>query len=266
MPPGTPWRGDTRKISDHRRAGCHTDMAVSTLTPLPPALPPAGPVMPATVPAGVPADGAGNRALGILLDDPGAGRPVHVEHIPARAGQEVPWPSWVPAPVADAFAARGIRAPWTSPGAGGGPRAGRPERDHLHRGGVRQVPRVLAARAHRGAGGRHRALRHADQGAGRRSAPLDPRARPAGGTGGRLRRRFDPGRTGLGTQPRTVPAHHARHAAPGAAATAQPLVRVFQPAELRGGGRVPRVPGGVRLARGARAAAAAPGGGASRSR
>src|SRR5690349_9075911 len=97
MPPDTPWRGDTRKISDHRRAGCHTDMAVSTLTPLPPALPPAGPVMPAAVPAGVPADGAGNRALGILLDDPGAGRPVHVEHIPARAGQEVPWPSWVPA-------------------------------------------------------------------------------------------------------------------------------------------------------------------------
>src|SRR5690242_6990184 len=113
MPPGTPWRGDTRKISDHRRAGCHTDMAVSTLTPLPPALPPAGPVMHAAVPAGVPADGAGNRALGILLDDPGAGRPVHVEHIPARAGQEVPWPSWVPAPVAEAFAARGIRAPWS---------------------------------------------------------------------------------------------------------------------------------------------------------
>ena len=69
--------------------------------------------MPAAVPTGVPADGAGNRALGILLDDPGAGRPVHVEHIPARAGQEVPWPSWVPAPVADAFAARGIHAPWT---------------------------------------------------------------------------------------------------------------------------------------------------------
>src|SRR5262249_33058443 len=58
------------------------------------------------------AAGAENRALGILLDDPGAGRPVHVEHIPARAGREVPWPSWVPAPVAEACAARGIRAPW----------------------------------------------------------------------------------------------------------------------------------------------------------
>ena len=36
-----------------------------------------------------------NRALGILLDDARAGRPVHVEHIPARAGREVPWPQWV---------------------------------------------------------------------------------------------------------------------------------------------------------------------------
>jgi DEAD/DEAH box helicase domain-containing protein len=54
-----------------------------------------------------------NRALGILLDETQAGRPVHVEHIPARAGMEVPWPSWVPAEVTGAFAARGIRAPWS---------------------------------------------------------------------------------------------------------------------------------------------------------
>jgi DEAD/DEAH box helicase domain-containing protein len=64
------------------------------------------------MPAAITAAEAGNRALGILLDDPGAGRPVHVEHIPARSGREVPWPSWVPAPVAEAFAARGVRAPW----------------------------------------------------------------------------------------------------------------------------------------------------------
>ncbi len=56
---------------------------------------------------------AENRALGILLDDARAGRPVHVEHIPARAGREVPWPQWVPAEVTGAFAARGIRAPWS---------------------------------------------------------------------------------------------------------------------------------------------------------
>ena len=64
------------------------------------------------MPAAVPSAGTGNRALGILLDDPGTGRPVHVEHIPARSGREVPWPSWVPEPVAEAFAARGVHAPW----------------------------------------------------------------------------------------------------------------------------------------------------------
>jgi DEAD/DEAH box helicase domain-containing protein len=69
---------------------------VATLTPIPPAHPPAG-----------------NRALDILLDDPRAGRPVHVEHIPARTGREVPWPPWVPAEVTGAFAGRGIRAPWS---------------------------------------------------------------------------------------------------------------------------------------------------------
>jgi DEAD/DEAH box helicase domain-containing protein len=73
---------------------------VSTITPVPPA-----------DAAGPPA--AENRALGILLDDERAGRPVHVEHIPARAGREVPWPPWVPAEVIGAFAARGIDAPWS---------------------------------------------------------------------------------------------------------------------------------------------------------
>jgi DEAD/DEAH box helicase domain-containing protein len=57
--------------------------------------------------------GAENRALGILLDGARAGRPVHVEHIAARAGSEVPWPPWVPAGIVGAFAARGISAPWT---------------------------------------------------------------------------------------------------------------------------------------------------------
>jgi DEAD/DEAH box helicase domain-containing protein len=98
-----PPTADTRKIIGYRRAGCHTVEAVSTLTPLPPA----GPVTLA------PGDGSENRALGILLDDARAGRPVHVEHIPARAGRAVPWPPWVPAEVTEAFAARGIRAPWS---------------------------------------------------------------------------------------------------------------------------------------------------------
>jgi len=76
---------------------------VSTLTPLPPAAP-------VTHATGARTD---NRALGILLDDARAGRPVHVEHIPARSGREVPWPRWVPAEITGAFAARGIPAPWS---------------------------------------------------------------------------------------------------------------------------------------------------------
>jgi DEAD/DEAH box helicase domain-containing protein len=76
--------------------------------------PPLSEGTPPSVPSGAPADPvAGNRALGILLDDARAGQPVHVEHIPARAGREVAWPPWVPAEIVSAFAARGIHAPWS---------------------------------------------------------------------------------------------------------------------------------------------------------
>ena len=74
------------------------------------------PVPPGETPADPPAaesPGAGNRALSILLGDARAGRPVHVEHIPARPGRQVPWPSWVPAEIISAFADRGIHAPWS---------------------------------------------------------------------------------------------------------------------------------------------------------
>ncbi|GAA1845617.1 DEAD/DEAH box helicase [Asanoa iriomotensis] len=44
-----------------------------------------------------------------LLDRP----PVtHVEEVAPRVGDPVPWPSWVPAPVVSAFAARGVSEPW----------------------------------------------------------------------------------------------------------------------------------------------------------
>ena len=71
---------------------------VSTIMRLPPAT------------AAVPAE---NRALGVLLDDGMAGRPVHVEHLPPRAGREAPWPPWVPAEIIGALAGRGIHAPWS---------------------------------------------------------------------------------------------------------------------------------------------------------
>ena len=84
---------------------------MSTITPVPPADPAAGTQTAGNLAAGTQA--AGNRALGILLDDARAGRPVHVEHIPARAGREVPWPPWVPAGIISAFGSRGIGAPWS---------------------------------------------------------------------------------------------------------------------------------------------------------
>ena len=76
---------------------------MATITPLPEA----------AEPSAAQNQAAGNRALGILLDDPRAGRPVHVEHIPARTGREVPWPAWAPAEITGAFASRGIQSPWS---------------------------------------------------------------------------------------------------------------------------------------------------------
>jgi DEAD/DEAH box helicase domain-containing protein len=84
---------------------------VSTITPAGPLTGGCPPPVPPALPAGP--EAAGNRALGILLDDARAGRPVHVEHIPARAGREVPWPPWVPAGIISAFGSRGIDAPWS---------------------------------------------------------------------------------------------------------------------------------------------------------
>jgi len=98
---------------------------VATITPVPPA---GIPACPADIAAGqaITAALAENRALSILLDAARAGRPVHVEYIPARAGHEVAWPQWVPAAVIEALADRGIRAPWSHQAAAAGhARAGR---------------------------------------------------------------------------------------------------------------------------------------------
>jgi DEAD/DEAH box helicase domain-containing protein len=84
---------------------------VSPITSVPPLTEGSLPSVPPGPPAGPPV--AGNRALGILLDGARTGRPVHVEHIPARAGREVSWPPWIPAEIISAFAGRGIHAPWS---------------------------------------------------------------------------------------------------------------------------------------------------------
>ncbi|MDX6300754.1 MAG: box helicase protein [Nocardioidaceae bacterium] len=41
-----------------------------------------------------------------------AERLTHLEVLPAREGERVPWPEWVPADLVDAWRARGISAPW----------------------------------------------------------------------------------------------------------------------------------------------------------
>src|SRR5690606_29072638 len=42
----------------------------------------------------------------------GDGRITHVERLPARAGTTAPWPAWVPEPLRQALAERGVDAPW----------------------------------------------------------------------------------------------------------------------------------------------------------
>jgi len=84
---------------------------VATITPVPPVLPrPSGVVDDDHAMASALAD---NRALVIMLETVRAGRPVHVEYIPARPGHAGDWPEWVPRALVDAWAARGIRAPWS---------------------------------------------------------------------------------------------------------------------------------------------------------
>ncbi len=42
----------------------------------------------------------------------GDGPVTHVEHVPPRAGEVVPWPAWVPEALRAALAGRGVEAPW----------------------------------------------------------------------------------------------------------------------------------------------------------
>jgi DEAD/DEAH box helicase domain-containing protein len=51
-------------------------------------------------------------AARILRRGARSGRLIHVEEIPARAGEGVTWPEWVPAEVAQAFSRAGVGRPW----------------------------------------------------------------------------------------------------------------------------------------------------------
>ncbi|HEX9542343.1 MAG TPA: DEAD/DEAH box helicase [Streptosporangiaceae bacterium] len=58
------------------------------------------------------APGADSPAALILRLGAESGRLVHVEQIPARAGQRADWPGWVPAELAERFAGIGVPGPW----------------------------------------------------------------------------------------------------------------------------------------------------------
>ena len=215
---------------------------------------PAGRPRPEAAAGCVPAPASGSTATTrILAGGTFDGRVTHVERIPGRPGRAVPGPArsrpssgW-DSPIAES-ARPGLtrRQRRITPG--------RPQRDHLHAGRVRQVTRLPHARADLGAQGRDRALPHADQGPGRRPAPRDPLAAAARGAGRGPGRGHPSRRPQLGQGTCLLPGDDAGHAAPRAAARARPLGPVPVQAAVRHRGRVPRLPGRVRLARGPGAA------------
>jgi DEAD/DEAH box helicase domain-containing protein len=58
------------------------------------------------------AEPSAHALLARLRERYGDGRITHVEQLPARPGTPAPWPAWVPEPVREALAARGVAAPW----------------------------------------------------------------------------------------------------------------------------------------------------------
>ncbi|MER5702582.1 DEAD/DEAH box helicase [Micromonospora sp. NPDC002296] len=56
--------------------------------------------------------GAPAELLRQLRARTGADPVTHVERVPARAGEQVPWPEWTPEELRAAFARRGVVAPW----------------------------------------------------------------------------------------------------------------------------------------------------------
>ncbi len=155
----------------------------------------------------------------------------------------------------------GVRRAWdrgavATPGGCRRGRARRPSRRARHRHGVRQVARLPAAhpRKHpeeprRTRGTRiHRALPGSHEGARARPDGRPPRARH-GRAGVHPRRRQPVGAARLDPRPRRVRPDQPRHAAPLAAARAQPVGRLPRIARLCRGRRVPPLPRGLRRPR-----------------
>ncbi len=202
-----------------------------------------------------PADAA---ALAVLRDAQRAGELVHLEHIPGQDGQPTSWPDSIRPEVAAALAASGVTAPWTHQAAAA-----------AHARDGRSV--IIATRAASGksAGYLAAALSEIlDGGTVLYVAPTKAlaadqlqavrRAEHPGGARYLLRRRFDNRGQGMGASACQLPADEPRHAAQRHAAQPQPLARLLQAAAGGHRRRVPRLPRGVRVARRAGPATAAP--------
>ncbi len=93
---------------------------MTALTPLLPGSPPAGPgrqgpgQAAAALATAAPAIEFAHASPADIVLRQGAqtGRLIHVEYIPGREGQPVPWPGWVPSPVREGFSRAGVPAPW----------------------------------------------------------------------------------------------------------------------------------------------------------
>ena len=111
-------------------------------------------------------------------------------------------------------------------GRGGRSRPIRAKHHNLDRHGVGQIARLPAARTGWHPGRRHRSLSRAYEGTGRRSAEADPLTRPGPGQGRCSRRRHAMDGADQGPVACELPADHAGHAAPVAAAQPFPVERV----------------------------------------
>ncbi len=204
--------------------------------------------------------GSGDRLLAMMRrrssDDP----ITHVERVPARAGITTDWPGWVPAELRAALGRRGVEAPWKHQAeAAELAFAGRHVVIATGTASGKSLAYQLPALATLLADPRATVLYLAPTKA---LAADQVRARRRAGAGGHpprlLRRGHPPRRAGLDPAPLPVRAHQPGHAAPRHPARQRAVDRLPAPALLRRRRRVPHVPGGLRLARGARAAAAAP--------
>ena len=213
------------------------------------------PLAPGEHPAGFP-HGSGHPAVPgpreairrILAEGARSGRLTHIEEIPGRSGELGVWPDWVPPALATALNRAGITAPWVHQAtAAGHAHAGRNVIISTGTASGKSVGYLLPALAAALDGGTvlyiapTRALA-ADQLRLVKSLEV-PGVRPAV-----VRRGHPVQRAHLGPGTRQLPADHAGHAAPHAAAAARQVERFPAPPAVRDRGRMPQLPRGVRLA------------------